>query len=89
MTGDIPAAIEDLTKATDSSSSASFVDFGYIRSSIRAQFPMTLVDELVRQPNFQLLLEREGITDEWRAELIERVNDLADITGIVINPDNE
>jgi TolB-like protein len=89
MTGDMPAAIEDLTKATDSSSSASFVDFGYIRSSIRAQFPMTLVDELERQPGFQIILEREGITDEWCAELMERVNELADITGIRIKPDDD
>jgi hypothetical protein len=36
-----------------------------------------------------LLLEQEGIDEAWRAELMERVNELTGITGIDINPDDD
>jgi len=30
----------------------------------------------------------ESIDEAWRAELMERINELTDITGIHINPDD-
>ena len=34
-------------------------------------------------------LEDEGVDEAWRLELMERVNDVSDITGIQIHPDDD
>ena len=38
-------------------------------------------------PGFRAALERMGLDDPWREELIEMVNGLEDITGIHIERD--
>jgi TolB-like protein len=87
MTGDLDSAIEYYAKAVNSLS-ASFIDFGPIRVVSRAKLPKPLVNQLEQHPGFKLLLEQEGIDEAWRAELMERVNELTGITGIHINPDD-
>lgn len=86
MIGDFNSAIKQYSKSVNSLSS-SFIDFGPLRAALRAKLPMSLVHQLEQQPGFKLLLEQEGIDDAWRTELMERVNELADITGIYINPE--
>lgn len=88
MTGDLDLAIEHYAESVNSLS-ASFIDFGPIRAVSRAKLPMSLVNQLEQHPGFKLLLEQEGIDEAWRTELMERVNELADITGIHINPDDD
>jgi hypothetical protein len=88
MTGDLDSAIEYYAKAVNSLS-ASFIDFGPIRVVSRAKLPKPLVNQLEQHPGFKLLLEQEGIDEAWRAELMERVNELTGITGIHINPDDD
>jgi hypothetical protein len=39
-------------------------------------------DELARNPRYQALLVRTGLTDAWQRELSRRVDLLARITGI-------
>ncbi len=88
MIGDLDSAIEQYSKSV-SLGSRWFIDFGPLRALSRAKLPMSLVNQLEQHPGFQLLLDREGIDDAWRMELMERVNELADITGIRINPDDD
>ena len=42
-----------------------------------------------QHPGFKRLLEQEGIDKAWRNELMLRVNELAGITGITINPGDD
>ncbi len=88
MIGDIDSAIKEYTNAVDSLSRA-FIDFGPLRAVSRAKLPMALVTKLEQHPGFELLLEKQGINENWRVELMERVNEIADITGIHINPDDD
>jgi TolB-like protein len=88
MLEDYSAATKQIDKSTDSSSS-SFIDFGYLRVSMRATTPIPLVNELENHPDFRALLAREGITDQWRAELAQWVNELTKVTGIRIQPSDD
>lgn len=88
MIGDLDSAIEQYKRAVNSLSRA-YVDFGPLRAVTRAKLPMSLISGFERHPGFKLLLEKEGIDEAWRAELMERVNELVDITGIHINPDDD
>ncbi len=49
---------------------------------------MSVVDQLEQHPVFEALLKKEGIDDAWRAELAERLNNIADITGIQVQEDD-
>lgn len=86
MLGDIDAAMRKYEESVNSASS-SFIDFGPLRAMSRAYLPMSLIDRLERHPVFEALLEQHRIDDAWRIELMERVNDLAGITGIHVAPD--
>jgi TolB-like protein len=88
MTGDLDAAIENMGN-TVHSVLHSYIDFGVYRVMMRARLPMSFVEQFEQHPGFQLHLKREGIDDAWRKELMERVNELSDITGISIHPDDD
>ena len=66
----------------------SFVDFGNVRAMSRAKLPTELVDQLENHPRFAALLEKEGIDETWRADLIRRLNDISEITGVIVHADN-
>ena len=87
MIGDIDAAMVKYKESVDSSS-RSFVDFGWVRATMRARLPILVVDQQEQHPVFEALLEKEGIDDAWREELAERLNDIADITGIHVQEDD-
>jgi TolB-like protein len=86
MTGDIDAGLEAYAEAVNDRS-RSFIDFGNVRAMSRAKLPAAVVEELERHPRFQDLLDKEGIDDAWQAELVQRLNDVSNITGITVKPD--
>jgi TolB-like protein len=86
MTGDIDAGLEAYAEAVNDQS-RSFIDFGNVRAMSRAKLPAAVVEELERHPGFQDLLDKEGIDDAWQAELVQRLNDVSNITGITVKPD--
>jgi TolB-like protein len=88
MIGDLDSAIKQFSIAVNAIQWG-FIEFGFIRAELRSRFPMSLVNQLEQQPGFETLLESEGIDEAWRMELAERVNDLTDITGISINPNQD
>ncbi|MCK5326901.1 MAG: hypothetical protein KAJ57_12855, partial [Woeseiaceae bacterium] len=55
----------------------------------RGKLPMSIVDKLEQHSVVQALLEKEGINDAWRTELIQRLNEIVDITGIHVQPDDQ
>jgi len=88
LVGDFDAAIEQYGEAVNSLSRA-FIDFGPLRATCRAKLPQTVVQQLEQHPGFQKMLGNEGVDEAWRIELMERVNELTDITGIHINLDDD
>ena len=49
--------------------------------------PTSVINAIEAHPGFRAALERMGIDDPWREELIEMVNGLEGITGIHIERD--
>lgn len=88
LTGDFDAAMKQYARAVNSLLRG-YIDFGPLRAVTRSKLPMSLVAQLEQHPDFTLLLETEGIDDAWCIELMERVNELTEITGIRINPDDD
>ena len=88
MLGDFDAALEHYVQAVNSASH-SFIDFGNVRAMSRAKLPNSIVRRLEGHPRFHALLEQQGIDDEWRAELLQRINDISDITGIHVSADED
>lgn len=64
-----------------------YIDFGNMRAMSRAKLPMSLVEQIEQHPVFAELKKKEGIDDAWQQELIQRLNEIAEITGIVVRPD--
>lgn len=62
--------------------------FGIKISAVRC-LPPTVVKEVWAHPRHRAMMERFGVTDAWRGELLEQVNELSPITGIVVGPDDE
>lgn len=86
MIGDINRGMEEYTRAVDDDS-RTYIDFGNVRAMSRAKLPMTIVEEMEAHPRFTELLNNEGIDGAWQVELIQRLNDISDVTGIVVQPD--
>ena len=86
MIGEMDLAIEQYAKAINSQSS-SFIDFGNIRAMSRAKLPASMVARMEQRPGFRALLARQGIDDQWRVELVERLNAISSITGITVAMD--
>jgi DNA-binding winged helix-turn-helix (wHTH) protein/tetratricopeptide (TPR) repeat protein len=87
LAGDIEGSLRQYEKSVDDQY-RSFVDFGNVRAMSRAKLPMELVDRLERHPKFLGLLEKEGIDDTWRMDLVHRLNKISDLTGVVIQAHN-
>lgn len=54
-----------------------------------APLPQSTMHQVRNHPRHRALMESLGYTDAWRAELLERVNELETITGITVKPDEE
>lgn len=88
LMGNIDEAMEQYARSVDSLLRG-YIDFGPLRTFTKAKLPKNLVNQLEQHPVFISLLEKEGIDNAWCTELMERVNELTDITGIHINPDDD
>jgi tetratricopeptide (TPR) repeat protein len=88
MLGDFDAAMEQYAEAVNSLARG-YIDFGPLRAFTRARLPAALVNQLEKHPAFASLLENEGIDDAWCNELMGKVNELAEITGIRISPKDD
>ena len=88
MIGDIESGVDQYERAVESAS-RSYIDFGNVRAMSRGKLPMSIVDKLEQHSVVQALLEKEGINDAWRTELIQRLNEIVDITGIHVQPDDQ
>ena len=86
MVGDIDRGMEEYAHAVNDDS-RTYIDFGNVRAMSRAKLPMSLVEEIEHHPRFRKLMKEEGIDDAWQAELIQRLNEISDITGIVVRAD--
>ena len=47
-----------------------------------------MLEEAEQHPVFLDILKSEGIDADWQEELMQRLNDISDITGSVVKPDN-
>ena len=88
MIGDIESGVDQYERAVESAS-RSYIDFGNVRAMSRGKLPMSIVDDLEQHSGVQALLKKEGINEAWRTELIQRLNEIVDITGIHVQPDDQ
>ncbi len=86
MIGEIDSGMEQYEKSVNEEY-RSFVDLGNVRAMSRAKLPMELVEQLETHPRFTKLLEKEGISDAWRVELIRRLNKILGITAVLLRSD--
>jgi len=86
MLGNLDAAVECYARAV-SSSARSFIDFGPLRAMAKGRLPPELNHRLEQHPRFQALLREHGVTDEWRAGLVDQLNAISDLTGIEVRPE--
>jgi tetratricopeptide (TPR) repeat protein len=86
MVGDIDRGMEEYARAVNDES-RTYIDFGNVRAMSRAMLPMSLVEEIEHHPRFRELMKNEGIDDAWQAELIDRLNEISNLTGIVVRAD--
>lgn len=86
MLGDIDTAVALYAEAVNRRE-RSFIDLGPLRAMARGRLPAQLNERLERHPRFQSLLLEHGITDTWRASLVEQLNAISPITGIHVAPD--
>jgi TolB-like protein len=86
MVGDIDNCLDEYEKSVNEER-RHFIDFGNVRAMSRAKLPPELVEEIENHDRFKELLRRQGIDDAWKAELIERLNEISDVTGIIVRID--
>lgn len=87
LIGDIDAGMTEYEKSVNADA-RSYIDFGNVRAMSRAKLPNELVDQLESHPRFAVLLEKEGIDETWQADLIRRLNEISEITGVIVHADN-
>lgn len=85
LIGDVDSGMKYFADAVESSS-RSYIDFGVVRAMSRCKLPMPLVSEVEQHPTYLAILEKEGIDEDWRQELMESLNGISDITGVTIGP---
>jgi TolB-like protein len=78
----------ELDKGLDYLSETNNDSWGIAVGSIRC-LPQSRAQEVRNHPRHRAMMEALGITDAWRSELLERVNELAPVTGITVKPDEE
>jgi TolB-like protein len=86
LIGDLDRALEAYDHGV-SDVERTFIDFGNMRAMSRSKLPMPLVEEIERHPRFLELMKKEQIDDAWQAELVARLNEISELTGIVVQAD--
>jgi hypothetical protein len=87
LVGDIEGGLAAYEESVNADG-RSYIDFGVVRAMSRGKLPMSIVTELEDHPRFRDLMIKEGIDEDWQSELIDRLNDVSEVTGIVVRPDN-
>jgi TolB-like protein len=87
LIGDVDGGMPHFAACVASDSRA-YIDLGNLRANCRCKVPPTLLEEAEQHPVFLDILKHEGIDANWQEELMQRLNDISDITGIVVKPDN-
>ena len=87
LVGDIESGLAAYEESVNADG-RSYIDFGNVRAMSRGKLPMSIVTELEDHPRFRDLMIKEGIDEDWQSELIDRLNDVSEVTGIVVRPDN-
>ena len=87
LIGDVDGGMKYFAEAVESAS-RSYVDLGNMRANSRCKVPMSIINEVEQHPTFLRILEKEGIDAAWQQELMEQLNEISDITGVVVRPDN-
>lgn len=83
MLEEFDEAVECLDQAIDVSGQAVVLfDWTY-----RYLCPPSIIEAIESHAGFNTALERIGIDDAWRDELVQMVNELEDVTGIHIERD--
>jgi tetratricopeptide (TPR) repeat protein len=59
------------------------------RSNMGALLPRSILREVEQHPRYRAILKQFGIDETWRHELMGMVNDLSDVTGIYVQPDDD
>lgn len=88
LVGDIEGGLAAYEKSVNADG-RSYIDFGVVRAMSRGKLPMSIVTELEGHPRFLDLLAQEGINQDWQNELIDRLNDVSEITGVVVRYDKK
>jgi len=88
LIGEIDAGLLEYEKAVNEEG-RSYIDFGVVRAMSRGKLPMSMVDEMESRPTFQDLMIKEGIDEDWKNELMDRLNDISEITGVIVQPDKK
>jgi len=86
LTGDLERGLEEYDHGVRDAE-RTYIDFGNMRAMSRAKLPMSLVEEIEQHPRFLKLMKKEGIDDAWQTELVERLNEISKLTGIVVQAD--
>ena len=86
LTGDMDRGMDEYERSVRDVA-RTFVDFGIMRAMSRAKLPKRLVEEIEHHPRFTDLMRQEGIDEAWQQELMQRLNDISGITGIVVRED--
>ncbi len=87
LIGDVDGGMKYFAGAVASDSRA-YIDLGNMRANCRCKVPPAMLEETEQHPVFLDILKHEGIDADWQEELMQRLNDISDITGIVVKPDN-
>jgi TolB-like protein len=87
LVGDIDKGLTHYEKSVNEDG-RSYIDFGVVRAMSRGKMPRSIVTELEDHPKFKDLLAKEGIDDDWQQEVIGRLNDITDITGVIVRAEN-
>jgi hypothetical protein len=87
LIGNVDGGMKYFEGAVESASRA-YIDLGNMRANSRCKLPMSMIEEAEQHPIFLQILEHEGIDANWQQELMQRLNDISDITGIEVRPDD-
>ena len=88
LVGDIEGGLAAYEESVNADG-RSYIDFGVVRAMSRGKLPMSIVTELEDHPRFRDLMIKEGIDEDWQSELMDRLNDVSEVTGIVVRPDKK
>jgi len=61
----------------------------FLRVTLLYALTPSIIQEVTNHPRYKAVLEKHGLDDAWRDELMSRVNELEPITGIHVSLDTD